>query len=206
MPHAPCVFSCGPLYSSSRKILKPYNILTLWCSTFSFSWILQSFLYHFLIICLFTYLPWYVTLYILEISGRIIYNFLQDLHNHLTLKNERKFCRCLPVPWKLDFFSSYQLKIFVNSIENIYNFLCGLGQKHHIVKTWSSPRCPLRSNYLVCTKNNLIIVGIPSSEQGSQVTSQALFESAISHPILTSGKFWRQIRDCQMLFYTIAYS
>ena len=27
-------------------------------------------------------------------------------------------------------------------------------------KTWSRPRCPLRSHYLVCTENHLFIVGI----------------------------------------------
>ena len=26
--------------------------------------------------------------------------------------------------------------------------------------TWSNPRCPLRSNYLLCFKNRLFIVGI----------------------------------------------
>ena len=28
------------------------------------------------------------------------------------------------------------------------------------LKTWSIPRCPLRSHYLVCIKNRLFIVGI----------------------------------------------
>ena len=47
---------------------------------------------------------------------------------------------------------------------------------------------------------------IPLLEQGSQVPSQALFDSLIIHPIMKSGQFWRQIRDSQMLNHTVAFS
>ena len=43
-------------------------------------------------------------------------------------------------------------------------------------------------------------------DEGYDSASQALFDLPISHPILTSGKFWRQIRDRQMLNHTIEYS
>ena len=44
--------------------------------------------------------------------------------------------------------------------KTVLQVFSSINVKPSLHMTWSSPRCPLRSHYLVCIENHLFIIGI----------------------------------------------
>ena len=68
------------------------------------------------------------------------------------------------VPTPLKIWSALKNGLTWIALISIHLILFILKRLHSLVTiklmTWSSPRCPLRSRFLVCIKNHLFIVGI----------------------------------------------